>query len=191
MSKKLNKKSESRKHAYALIFKLGYHDEVDTLKAFDYYLAEYIQEYIDVNLSDVYSTLPFEEDRKGLKTVEDYIKENLNKDYIYGVFSGTKQNIENIDSYIERFAKGWKLNRINKDVVAVLRLAIYEMLYMEDIPLKVSVQEAMNITKEYCGENSVKFVNGVLASVMKDVEKNSIKKIDVCTEDKNTEVENK
>ncbi len=174
MSKTINKKAESRKHAYALVFKLGYHEVVDVQKAFDYYLEEYVDEYVDESLSEIYSTSMFEEERKGLKTVKQYIDEKLNKEYIYGVFSGTAQNLSDIDEYIEKFTKGWKIARLDKGVLAVLRLAIYEMKFMDSIPLKVSVQEALNLTKEYCGEDSVKFVNGVLASVMKDLESNAI-----------------
>ncbi len=173
MSKTLNKKAESRKHAYALVFKLGYHEIVDVQKAFDYYLEEYVEEYVDENLKDTHSTSNYEEERNGLKTVGQYIAENLNKEYIYGVFSGTAQNLTEIDEYIEKFTKGWKIARLDKGVLAVLRLAIYEMKFMDTIPLKVSVQEALNITKEYCGEDSVKFVNGVLASVIKYLEYNA------------------
>ncbi len=171
MSKKINKKAESRKHAYALVFKLGYHDTIDVQKAFDYYLDEYVQEYIDENLSDVYSTIDHEVESGSLKSVDQYIKENLNKQYIYEVFSGTNQNLAEIDAFIEGFTKGWKIERIDKGVLAVLRLAIYEMKYMENIPLKVSVQEALNITKEYCGEDTVKFVNGILGSVLRELDK--------------------
>ncbi len=174
MSKTLNKKAESRKHAYALVFKLGYHEIVDVQKAFDYYLEEYVEEYVDENLKETHSTSAFEDERHGLKTVGQYIAENLNKEYIYGVFSGTAQNLTEIDEYIEKFTKGWKIARLDKGVLAVLRLAIYEMKFMDTIPLKVSVQEALNITKEYCGEDSVKFVNGVLASVIKDLESNAV-----------------
>ncbi len=170
MSKNINKKAESRKHAYALVFKLSYHETIDVQKAFDYYIEEYVGEYIDENLSDVYSTSAFPEERKGLKSVDQYVKENLNKQYIYEVFSGTNQNLAEIDELIEKFAKGWKIERIDKGVLAVLRLAIYEMKFMETIPLKVSVQEALNITKEYCGEETVKFVNGVLGSVLRELE---------------------
>ncbi len=174
MSKTLNKKAESRKHAYALVFKLGYHEDVDVQKAFDYYLEEYVEEYVDENLKETHSTSAYAEERNGLKTVGQYIAENLNKEYIYGVFSGTAQNITEIDEYIEKFTKGWKIARLDKGVLAVLRLSIYEMKFMDTIPLKVSVQEALNITKEYCGEDSVKFVNGVLASVIKDLESNAV-----------------
>ncbi len=170
MSKALNKKVESRKHAYALIFKLGFHDEIDIQKAFDYYIDEYIQEYVDENLSDIYKAVNFEDDVTELKTLDEYISKNINKQFIYEVFSGTYQNLDIIDSYIEKYAIGWKIDRISKGVLAVLRLAIYEIKFMDTIPNKVSVKESMDIATEYCGEDSVKFVNGILASVIKELE---------------------
>ncbi len=174
MSKTLNRKAESRKHAYALVFKLGYHEIVDVQKAFDYYLEEYIEEYVEASLIEPHSTSEFKEERNGLKSVAQYISEGINKEYIYQVFSGTSQNLEEIDQYIEKFTKGWKIARLDKAVLAVLRLAIYEMKFMDTIPLKVSVQEALNIAKDYCGEDTVKFVNGVLGSVIKDLETNAV-----------------
>ncbi len=168
MTKAVNRKVESRKHAFALIFKLGYHDEVNVQETLDYYLSEYIDEYIAETLSDTYSADAVENDGSGLKSVDEYIEKKINKEYVYSVFSGTKQNLSMIDGYIEKYTKGWKIDRIDKGVLAVLRLAIYEMKFIDDIPMKVSVNEAINLTKEYCGDDSVKFVNGILGNIMKE-----------------------
>lgn len=170
MTKSISKKVESRKHAFALIFKLGYYDDVDIQSTYDYYIEEYIEEYVDETLSDKYSSSKVADDGSNLKSIDEYISKKINTQYVYDVFSGTKQNIDIIDKYIEKYTKDWKIERLDKSVLAVLRLAIYEMKYIEEIPMKVSVTEAINLTKEYCGDNSVKFVNGILANIMKELE---------------------
>lgn len=94
----------------------------------------------------------------------------IDKEFIYREFSGTIQNLSEIDSYIEKYSKGWSINRLDKAILAVLRLAIYEMLYADDIGLVVSINEALNLTKKYCDDKSTKFVNGILASVYKELD---------------------
>lgn len=75
-----------------------------------------------------------------------------------------------VDGLIRTHAKGWTFERIAKVDRAILRLAITEMLYMEDIPPAVSMNEAVEIAKTYSGEKAGSFVNGVLASVKKETE---------------------
>ena len=77
---------------------------------------------------------------------------------------------DRVDELIRTHAKGWTFERIAMVDRAILRLAIAEMLYMEDIPLAVSMNEAVEIAKSYSGEKSGSFVNGVLASVKKEME---------------------
>ncbi len=100
--------------------------------------------------------------------LEDFFAEHDAGDqaaYIRQVVEGTISHIEEIDAMIASFAKGWAVDRISTVCMAAMRLAAYEMKYMEDIPLNVSVNEAITITKEYDGEESVSFVNGVLGNL--------------------------
>ena len=85
--------------------------------------------------------------------------------YIREVVEGTVMHIDEIDAMIESYAKGWSLNRISAVCMAAMRLAVYEMKYIESIPLNVSVNEAITLTKEYAGEDAVDFVNGVLGNL--------------------------
>ncbi len=78
------------------------------------------------------------------------------------------ENLETIDPLIEKYSKGWKLNRISKVALAVLRLAICEMLYFDDIPAGVSINEAVELCKTYAAKDDASFVNGLLASVLKE-----------------------
>lgn len=73
--------------------------------------------------------------------------------------------ISDIDSVIAEVSSGWKLDRIGKAELAILRLAIYEMKYDEDVPFKVAINEAVELSKIYCNEEAKGFVNGVLAKV--------------------------
>lgn len=72
-----------------------------------------------------------------------------------------------IDEIIEKYSVGWKKNRISKVSLAALRIAIGEMRYIDDIPVSVSINEAVEICKKYASEDEYSFVNGVLGSVSK------------------------
>lgn len=73
--------------------------------------------------------------------------------------------ISDIDAIIKEVSSGWQLDRIGKAELAILRLAIYEMKYDEDVPFKVAINEAVELSKIYCNEEAKSFVNGVLAKV--------------------------
>lgn len=73
--------------------------------------------------------------------------------------------ISEIDAIIKEVSSGWQLDRIGKAELAILRLAIYEMKYDEDVPFKVAINEAVELSKIYCNEDAKGFVNGVLAKV--------------------------
>ena len=80
----------------------------------------------------------------------------------------TNENIESIDPVIEKYCIGWKMSRISKVALAVLRLAVCEILYFDDIPVGVSINEAVELCKKYASEEDKSFVNGVLSSVSKE-----------------------
>ena len=73
-----------------------------------------------------------------------------------------------IDEKISEASKGWKLNRIAKAELAILRLAVYEALYDDDIPVPVAINEAVELAKDYGQDESYSFVNGVLSTICKD-----------------------
>lgn len=72
-----------------------------------------------------------------------------------------------IDKYIEKYAKGWKLSRISRTAMAVMRCAICEVLYMDDIPNAAAINEAVELAKGYDDAETVSFVNGVLGGFMR------------------------
>lgn len=78
------------------------------------------------------------------------------------------EKVEEIDTVIEKYARGWKINRISKVALAVLRLAICEIKYYEDIPVGVSINEAVEFCKKYAAKDDSAFVNGILGSVSRE-----------------------
>ena len=102
--------------------------------------------------------LYFGADHEGEYSEEDeqYIREKL-----CNIISKT----EEIDDYIGESAKGWKISRLNKVDLCILRLAVYEMLYDEEVPYKVAINEAVDIAKQYGGEDSPSFINGILGKI--------------------------
>lgn len=95
------------------------------------------------------------------------IEEN---EYIKTVFFGIIENADKLDAYIEKYSKGRKLSRIAKVAKSIMRIAIYEMLYIDSIPSSVSINEAIELVKLYDDEKTKGFVNGVLNSVKEEIE---------------------
>lgn len=83
---------------------------------------------------------------------------------------GTVEHIAELDRYIEEHSVGWKTSRISKVDKSILRLALYEMLYMESVPVGVSINEAVELAKEFSTGEAASFINGILGSVAKALE---------------------
>lgn len=92
--------------------------------------------------------------------------------YVDAVVAGVSEKQEELDGMIEKHLRGWKINRIAKADLIILRLAIFEMLYLQDVPNKVSLNEALELAKTYTDEESKRFINGVLSSVMAEIDSN-------------------
>ncbi len=88
-------------------------------------------------------------------------------DYIRRVFFGVYEEQSQLDELISKYSVGWNINRISKTALAVLRLALYEMLFMDDIPVSVSINEAVDLCKKYATQEDAAFVNGLLGTVAK------------------------
>ena len=82
--------------------------------------------------------------------------------YVKQALIGIENNKEAIDKVIEENLHNWKLERISKVNLSILRLSTYELLYNEEIPRGVAINEALEITRRYSDEKSVGFINGVL-----------------------------
>lgn len=93
-------------------------------------------------------------------------------DYVKNVFFGSYENAEKIDSYLEKHLKGWKKERVSPVAMAILRLASYEIMFLEDIPSRVSINEAVELSKKFDDDKSYAFVNGVLNSLAHEYAEN-------------------
>lgn len=89
------------------------------------------------------------------------------EDYIISLVKGVYEHGAELDSYIEKFAKGWKFSRIDRVAAAIMRVTMYEILYMPEIPNKVSISEAVEIAKHYEDDDVVRFINGILGSFLR------------------------
>lgn len=116
-------------------------------------MADYTEESLEMFLTN------FEYDE--METV--YIKESV---------STIKDHLEEIDNHIKSNLEGWSIYRLAKVDLAVLRIAIYEILYRKDIPMEVSINEAIETVKKYSTDESFKFVNGVLGGFVRSINKN-------------------
>ena len=84
--------------------------------------------------------------------------------YIDSVVAGVANREEDLNAEIQKYAIGWDISRISKLARCVLQLAIYEILYVEDVPTGVAVSEAVRLAKKYDGDDTGSFVNGILGA---------------------------
>ncbi len=87
------------------------------------------------------------------------------------LIAGTLENLVKLDSAIENQLKSWDFKRIVKVELAILRISVYSLLYQKDIPSTVTINEAIDIAKDYGGDDAYKFVNGILDGINKSGEK--------------------
>lgn len=103
--------------------------------------------------------------------LNNFLEENKldsgDSEYISNVIKGTINNLHNIDSIIEKYSKGWKISRLVRIDLAILRLATYELKY-SDVPESVVINEAVELAKKYGTDKSSSFINGILASITKE-----------------------
>lgn len=88
-------------------------------------------------------------------------------DYITRLVRGVGGHGAELDGYIDKYAKGWKFSRIPLVASAIMRVAMYEILYMPDVPDKAAINEAVEIAKKYVDDDVVKFINGILGSFVR------------------------
>lgn len=88
-------------------------------------------------------------------------------EYIRRLVKGVAEHGAELDGYIAKYAKGWKFARIPLVASAIMRVAMYEILYMQDIPNGAAINEAVEIAKKYETPETVKFINGILGSFVR------------------------
>lgn len=132
-----------RENLYIMLFRLDFYNREELLNQADIYLSDEIE---------------------GASTKD---KEELKNKFI-----SVLEHLNEIDTQIEEKSKGWTVKRISKAELTVLRLAVFEILYLDDVPDGVAINEAVELSKLYCGEKAKGFINGILASVVRGKESN-------------------
>lgn len=147
-------RSALREHIFKIVFTYGFCNKAETGKdvPFKDQTALYLDHLTDEKDEPVFVS---EADRE-------YIIEKAEK--ILGKTSET-------DALTSRYARDWEFERIGKAELAILRLSIYEMLYDEDIPQNVAINEAVELAKKYGNEKTPGFINGILSSVANEADK--------------------
>ncbi|MBQ6625436.1 MAG: transcription antitermination factor NusB [Clostridia bacterium] len=119
--------------------------------------------------------LMFEKSFRSDEKMEDIISaalesEMLKEDEFSFLISNTaEENLDKIDEQILKYCRGWSLSRIPKVSLAIMRVAVAEMLFIESVPVNVSISEAVEISKIYGEKNDSSFINGILSSISKEI----------------------
>lgn len=100
-----------------------------------------------------------------LDTLFDGKQGQENREYLTNKCNDIFSHITELDEAINEVSSGWKTSRMSKVDLTIIRLAVYEMRYEEDIPVAVSINEAVELAKKYGTDNSASFVNGILAKL--------------------------
>ena len=144
-------RTNAREIVAQLVYEMGFRDDdARTL----------VREHLD---PDYYATLKdesdaYEESPSG-KQVE----------YIQSTVCGIREKQDELDGYISKYAIGWNLGRISKTARAIMQLAMYECLYVHDVPVSAAINEAVELTRKYEDEDVVAFVNGILGALAREV----------------------
>ena len=126
---------ETREHIFLMLFRKDFHE------------ANELKEQIELYISELEKP-----------TIEEY-------SYLTSRFQSIVDKIEEIDAILTETSSGWKLNRMGKVDLTILRLAVFELRFDEEIPNKVAINEAVELAKKFGGDESPGFVNGVLAKL--------------------------
>lgn len=143
---------QMREHCFKMLFCSDFYPGNEIDEQLLRYFEQDIEDEQDENGKNIvlHSVLMTEEDRKELV---DKVGDILEK-------------LEEIDEALSNIAKGWKLSRMGKVERSILRLAYYEMKYDDKIPEKVAINEAVELSKEFGGDDTYSFVNGILANLV-------------------------
>ena len=103
-------------------------------------------------------------------------RSELVNSFAWGLISGVVENLEELDQVIMGFSRNWRLDRIARIELTILRLALYEMLYRHDIPVKVGINEGIELSKKFGDEKSSRFVNGILDAAAEKIRNGELKR---------------
>jgi len=135
----------SRRHSFIVTYQTEFYSNPDITQIFELYTEEFVKGESEAGTSA------------------------FDVEFIKAQAFGIRENLEYLDETIKRYVLGWSHSRIAKVDLAILRLAIYELAFMPDIPTRVCINEAVELAKEYGDDDAPAFVNGLLANVQKEI----------------------
>jgi len=141
-----------RECIFKIVFTIPFDPEDSELNG-DYVISEIIEHPENTEISENF----MERDVRMSGEDESYIRRRVGE---------IKLHLPEIDEIINADSEGWSCERLGKEELAILRLAIYEIRFDDDIPDKVAVNEALNLAHEYCDDKAAHFINGVLSTVI-------------------------
>ncbi len=156
------KRTAVREHVFRILFRYDFYDKED----FGAQAALYFDNYPD------YREEPREDGARPSaadKARKDHVPTELDRAEIISRACDAASHIEELDGRIGSVCEGWRLERIGKAELTILRLAAYEILYDDAIQPPVAINEAVELSKKYCEAKSHSFVNGVLAKLVKSL----------------------
>lgn len=142
------KRSQIREQIFKLLFRVEFNSEED--------MPEQIKLFLESPTLD-----NDENDIKPVVLTED------EESYIVKKYNDITEHISEIDSLIDETAKGWTSDRLGKVELTILRLAIYEIKFDDDIPVSVAIDQAVELSKRFGRDESYSFINGILAKLAK------------------------
>ena len=151
------KRSKLREHVFQLLFISDFHDRQDMPEQFELYLSQFAPMLSSKS----------DDDDEIISLAAAKQEVDANKEEIYARFSDVSAHLDVIDNVLSKATSGWTLNRMNKTDLIILRLAVYEIMFDENVPERVAINEAVELAKAYGGLSSPSFVNGILAKVVK------------------------
>ena len=140
MSKRTASRKIDRKHAFCMVFVRDFCADGAVHDDLNYYLENFAEE-LNESVSEI--------------------------DFILGEIEGVYANLDTIDAHIAETSAAWDISRISKVDLAIMRLAVYEILFDPKIPDGTSINEAVELAKAFSSEDSSKFVNGVLGKIVR------------------------
>lgn len=141
------KRREEREHLFRILFGRDFHPKKEMMEQGElYFNTLFLEDIMDIGLKDTVT--------------------KKDKEAILSRLGDIMSHLPSINEALDEASQNWTLKRMAKADLAVMRLASYEIMYDEDIPVSVAINEAVELAKKYGGDNSPSFINGVLAKLL-------------------------
>ena len=141
-----------REHCFRILFGLSFYDKIE----YKDQLSQYLDDICEIAWND--------ETEDDIKLAKHLSSGDKNK--IIDRISDISSHLSDIDDKIESVSSGWKVTRIGKTELSIIRIAVYEIFYDELVPDKVAINEAIELAKIYCADEASSFINGILAKLV-------------------------